>query len=190
VTPAWDLIESYVRLGRINEARQTLNRAEREIPPVAPPELAVICRCRGLIDEHFEPQFEQALTLDMLLFDRARCELVYGERLRRARQRRRAREHLRAAATIFGDLGAHAWAERANTELRASGERRQSRDASREQLTPRETQIAIAVAEGASNRDVAAALFVTPKTVEYHLTRVYRKLGVRSRAELVKHYHR
>ena len=76
--------------------------------------------------------------------------------------------------------------DRAATELDASGERRRSAAVSREHLTPRELQIAVAVAEGGSNREVAAELFLTPKTVEFHLTRVYRKLGVRSRTELVR----
>jgi DNA-binding CsgD family transcriptional regulator len=79
--------------------------------------------------------------------------------------------------------------DRANTELRASGERLRARDpARRDFLTPRETQIALEVATGASNREVAAALFLTPKTIEFHLTRIYRKLGVHTRGELIRLY--
>ena len=78
------------------------------------------------------------------------------------------------------------WLARARDELRASGRRLRTRDSDRDQLTPREAQIAGQVAEGKSNREVADALYLTPKTVEFHLTRVYRKLGVRSRSELVR----
>lgn len=86
----------------------------------------------------------------------------------------------------FEDLGAAAWAARARSELAATGERLRPAVVAGESLTPRETQVALAVAEGASNKEVAAALYLTPKTVEYHLTHVYRKLGLRSRAELVR----
>ena len=76
------------------------------------------------------------------------------------------------------------------SELAAAGERLRPAAAARESLTPREVQVALAVAEGASNAEVASALYLTPKTVEYHLTRVYRKLGLRSRAELVRRFAR
>jgi DNA-binding NarL/FixJ family response regulator len=88
----------------------------------------------------------------------------------------------------FDDLGAAAWAARARLELAASGERLRRATAARESLTSRETQVALAVAEGASNKEVAATLYLTPKTVEYHLTHVYRKLGLRSRVELVRRF--
>jgi DNA-binding CsgD family transcriptional regulator len=91
---------------------------------------------------------------------------------------------------LFEDLGATAWSARARSELAASGERLRPAAVARESLTPREMQIALSVADGASNNEVAAALYVTPKTVEYHLTRVYRKLGLRSRAELVREFAR
>ena len=123
-------------------------------------------------------------------FERARTELAYGERLRRAGQRKRARERLHAALVVFDDLGAKAWSARARSELAATGERLRPAAVTRESLTPREMQVALAVAEGASNSETAAALYLTPKTVEYHLTRVYRKLGLRSRAELVRQFAR
>jgi DNA-binding NarL/FixJ family response regulator len=95
--------------------------------------------------------------------------------------------HLGAALQGFEASGATPWAERARTELRASGlTLRRRQPAAPEQLTPRELQIARLVAEGKTNRDVAATLFVTPKTVEFHLTRVYRKLEIHSRTELVR----
>jgi DNA-binding CsgD family transcriptional regulator len=94
---------------------------------------------------------------------------------------------LSSAAASFAELGAAPWQERAHDELRASGRRLRPRETGdRDRLTPREAQIAGQVAEGKSNREVAEALYLTPKTVEFHLTRVYRKLGVRSRSELVR----
>jgi DNA-binding CsgD family transcriptional regulator len=190
-TPAWDLVEAYARLGATREARDILARAEVATPPASPAEEAVIERCRGIVadDESHEAAFERALVLhdaELIPFERARSEFVYGERLRRCGQRRRARERLHSALNAFSELGATGWERRAWSELIATGERLRSTTDARESLTVRETQVALAVAEGASNREVAAALFLTPKTVEYHLTRVYRKLGLRSRADLVR----
>jgi DNA-binding NarL/FixJ family response regulator len=113
--------------------------------------------------------------------------LLYGEALRRARRRAEAREHLRAAFTTFGQLGASPWAERARTELRASGETARQRDPSTlDQLTPQELQIVRFVGQGATNRDVAAQLFLSPRTIDYHLRQVFTKLGISSRAELIR----
>jgi DNA-binding CsgD family transcriptional regulator len=118
-------------------------------------------------------------------FPRARTELVHGERLRRAGLRRQAREHLRAALETFERLGATPWAEHATAELRATGERvRRRRGADTSQLTPQELQVALTVARGATNKEAAAQLYLSPKTIEKHLGSVYRKLGVGSRAEL------
>jgi DNA-binding CsgD family transcriptional regulator len=192
VTPLWDLVEAHARLGDHDRAGAALAAAE----PLAAHEgeVAVLERCRGIVaaDDSFELHFDRALDLHGLHefpFERARTELCYGERLRRAGQRRRARELLRRALAMFHELGADAWVDRASTELRASGERLRARDSARRDfLTPREMQIALEVAAGASNREVAAALFLTPKTVEFHLTRIYRKLGVHSRGELIRLY--
>jgi len=113
--------------------------------------------------------------------------LLYGERLRRARRRVDARRQLRAAIETFDQLGAARWSERARTELEATGETIARRDETApEKLTPQELQIALQVAEGRRNREVAEALFLSPKTVEFHLTRVYRKLDLNSRAELIR----
>ena len=117
--------------------------------------------------------------------DRARTELLIGERRRRARRKAEARGPLRAALETFEGAGAAPWAARARDELRAAGEsapRRGRRPLDR--LTPQELQVARLVARGDSNRDVAAALFLSPRTVEYHLHKVFRKLGVHARAEL------
>ena len=122
-------------------------------------------------------------------FERARTELCFGERLRRARRRREAREHLRSARAAFERLAAEPWAARAATELRATGETVRRRDpAADEELTPQELQIAIHAADGRSNREIGAALFLSPRTVEFHLTRVYRKLNIHSRAELIRRF--
>lgn len=117
--------------------------------------------------------------------DRARTQLAYGEWLRRSRRRVDAREHLRAALAVFEELGAAPWAERAVQELRASGETARRRDVSTAtDLTAQERQVAALVRQGLSNRDAAARLFVSPRTVDFHLRNVFSKLGVSSRAEL------
>jgi DNA-binding CsgD family transcriptional regulator len=123
--------------------------------------------------------------------DRARAELAYGEFLRRARRRVDAREHLRSAIATFDHLGATAWTERAVEELRASGETARRRAAEEEQqattvLTAQELQVARLVKSGLSNREVAARLFVSPRTVEFHLRNVFAKLGISSRGGLAR----
>src|SRR5262249_4401563 len=121
-------------------------------------------------------------------FDCARSQLLYGEFLRRERRRTDAREQLRAALEIFEQLRAETWAERARVELRATGETARKRDPSTiGDLTPQELQIARLVGEGNSNKEVAAQLFLSPRTVEYHLRKVFVKLGITSRAELIRH---
>jgi len=120
-------------------------------------------------------------------FSRARTELAYGEFLRRARRRVDARVHLRAALDTFEGLRATPWAERAATELRASGEtvRRRDETGGVVPLTPQERQVAQLVKKGMSNKDVAAQLFVSPRTVDFHLRNVFTKTGLSSRGELI-----
>ncbi len=117
--------------------------------------------CVALADDALDHAFETALDAhdhEPSAFERARTELCYGERLRRAGQRRRAREQLRSALETFERLGARPWAERARIELRATGEHLRRRDpTAAERLTPQELQIALLVAEGLTNRDVGAA---------------------------------
>jgi DNA-binding CsgD family transcriptional regulator len=128
---------------------------------------------------------QHALTPDS--FEAARTRLAYGERLRRARNRVLAREQLRAAAEAFERLGAHPWAVRAHTELAATGETRRARDpGTLTELTPQELQIAVLLTGGRTTREAAAAPFLSPKTVEYHLRHVYQKLGIHSRDELAR----
>ena len=115
----------------------------------------------------------------------ARTELAYGEFLRRARRRVEAREHLRAALEGFETLQAAPWAERAHIELRASGQTARRRDPStRDRLTAQELQIAGFVAQGLTNREVAAQLFLSPRTIDFHLRNVFRKLDIASRTQL------
>jgi DNA-binding CsgD family transcriptional regulator len=136
-------------------------------------------------EQHFQAAL-QAHQRSPRLPDRARTELAYGEWLRRARRRVDAREHLRTALAVFEDLGAAPWAERAATELRASGETARRRDVSTAtDLTAQERQVAGLVRQGLSNKDVAAQLFVSPRTVDFHLRNVFSKLQVSSRAELM-----
>jgi len=120
-------------------------------------------------------------------FERARTQLSYGELLRRAQRRTEARVQLRDALATFEGLNTPLWAQRARAELEATGITARKRDPSTlDDLTPQELRIAKLVAAGASNRDVAAQLFLSPKTVEYHLRKVFLKLGVSSRVELAR----
>src|SRR5439155_12562784 len=144
-------------------------------------------RCQALVvdDADVEEAFESALELhepDVNEFERARTQLAYGERLRRIRRRRAARDQLRAALETLERLGARPWAERARAELRATGEHLRRRGPrAHEQLTPQQLQVALAASEGLTNKEIGARLFLSPKTVDFHLGQAYRKLGVRSR---------
>ena len=148
----------------------------------------MLARCRALIDEsgaerHYHDSLAGADTLSP--FDRARTELLYGEWLRRDRRRIDARVHLRSALDDFEQLGVTPWADRARAELRASGETARRRDPStRDQLTPQELHIAGLAAGGLTNPEIGAQLFLSPRTIDYHLRKVFAKLGIASRAEL------
>lgn len=120
-------------------------------------------------------------------FERARAELDFGAALRRARRRTVAREHLQEAFDTFDALGAGPWAERAQGELRACGRSVRKRDDTEfDRLTPQETQVAGFVTQGLTNADVAAKLFLSRRTIDFHLRNVYTKLGVTSRTELAR----
>jgi DNA-binding CsgD family transcriptional regulator len=191
LTSVPDLVEARVRAGRADRDASALDELRRWANGPAAPLLPLVARCDALLDGgDAEGRFEEALELHGRFpnpFDRARTELLYGEHLRRRGRRVEARAQLRAALTTFEGAGAEGWAERARAELRASGETARRGDvASRDELTPQEQRIAELVSTGASNRDVGAQLFLSPKTVEYHLRKVFVKLGVSSRIELAR----
>jgi DNA-binding CsgD family transcriptional regulator len=191
LSPAPELVEVCLRLGRTAEAEEAAADFEREADAKAQPwALARAARCRGLLSGEGEsgPHFDTALMLHAETpdaFESGRTHLAYGARLRRERQRLRAREQLRAAVDVFDRLGAVPWSGMARAELAATGETARRRDvATVNDLTPQELQIAVSLAEGRTTRETAAALFLSPKTIEYHLRNVYRKLSIRSRSEL------
>jgi DNA-binding CsgD family transcriptional regulator len=144
----------------------------------------------GLGEDRARHWFEEALCLhegSEHRFNVARTQLAFGEHLRRSRQRVAAREQLRTALAAFEDLRAAPWAERAASELRASGESARKRSAgTMTALTPQELQVAQLVQKGLSNREVAGQLFVSPRTVDFHLRNVFAKTGVASRTELAQ----
>jgi class 3 adenylate cyclase/DNA-binding CsgD family transcriptional regulator len=188
-----DLIEAYLRAGRNEEAEAELDIFEQQAEETGRIwALAAGSRCRGVLasEDEFEDHFVRAIELHRgtpTPFELARTELCFGEQLRRHRRRSDAREPLRSALEAFERLGAEPWAERARGELGASGETARRRDPSAAgQLTPQELQVALVVAQGATNREAGAALFLSPKTIEAHLGRIYRKLEVRSRTELAR----
>jgi DNA-binding CsgD family transcriptional regulator len=193
MVPAAELVDALLRLGERSEAEEVAASYERSARDKGQPwALARAGRARGLLadDDVLARCFEEALeahaaTLDR--FETARTRLAYGERLRRAAMRVRARDQLRAAFADFDDLGAAQWAERAELELGATGEtvRRRGTDP-RSALTPQELQVSMLLVEGRTTREAAAALFLSPKTVEYHLRKVYTKLGIGSRGELAE----
>jgi DNA-binding CsgD family transcriptional regulator len=186
-----DLVEAAAWSGRTDRCAAVVERFEAWATSSGlPVPAAAAARCRGLLahgDEAVE-HFVAALRHDHSAqrpFERARTELALGETLRRMRRRGDARMHLRTAMEVFERLGASPWAERARAELRATGETVRRRDPSTvEQLTPQELQIARMAGDGVSNPDIAAKLFLSRRTVEYHLRKVFTKLDVTSRFEL------
>ena len=152
---------------------------------------AIVERIRGLMapDDEVDEHFARALEFHGKTrqpFETARTQLLHGERLRRAKRRADARTPLGHALAVFERLGAEPWAERARAELRATGGPTGSAAPAiaTDELTAQELQIALQVAQGRTNREVAAALFLSAKTIEYHLGSIYRKLGIRRRGEL------
>lgn len=183
-------IEALVELGELEEARRLLAELEERLSRIESPwGEASAGRCEGLILAAEGELAAAVLTLERALavhehlpqpFDLARTLLALGAIQRRTKKRRAAREALERALAIFEKLGATLWAEKARSELARIG----GRAAAGDELTPTEQSVAELVAMGKTNKEVAAQLFITPRTVEGHLTRIYAKLGVRSRAEL------
>jgi DNA-binding CsgD family transcriptional regulator len=175
---ALDLTEAYLRGGRREEAAASATAIGDDDPSAA--------WAAALLGD--AAAFERAaLRTANLSLSRARIALNRGEALRRAGTRRDARKELEAALELFDALGAAPWAERARQELRASGASIRPREPSAaETLTPQELQVARTVATEASYKEAAAKLFLSPKTVEYHLHKVYRKLGITSGRQLMQ----
>lgn len=187
-----DKIEAAVRATRSDEAHSALPLfeawAEHSGAPSAQPQLMA---CRALLAEGDEAteHFKEALRLggDARPFDLARIQLLYGEHLRRVRRRTDARAQLRAALEAFERIRAEPWAERARAELRASGETARKRDPSTiDRLTPQELQIGRYAADGLTNKEIAAQLFLSPRTIDHHLRNVFAKLGITSRVQLAR----
>jgi DNA-binding CsgD family transcriptional regulator len=187
LSPAPELAETLRRLGREEEAGAAAAGALADAAAKGQPwALARAHRATALTGD--PAGFERALPLHAEAgdaFETARTQLCLGERLRRDGRRADAREPLRAALEGFEATGAAPWVARAADELRATGEVVRRRDPSTlDELTPQELRIASMLAAGATTRQAAAALYLSPKTVEYHLRHVYLKLGVHSRAAL------
>lgn len=189
-----DLFEAYVRTGRRDDARRFLSAYEHHARASGiATQCAVIDRCYALLCEttELDELFARALAWHRRgrsRFEEARTNLAYGERLSRAGRRVDARTPLRSALSAFEQLGAPLWAGMATRELQATGERHHRTGVfdTEGRLTPRELEVALAVADGQTNQQVATSLFLSLKTVEFHLRSIYRKLGIRSRSELAR----
>jgi DNA-binding CsgD family transcriptional regulator len=192
--PAWtlaDLIEAAVRSGHPERAAGPLERlGQIAAANESDFALGIHARVSAMLEdaETAEPLYREAierLARTRVRVSLARARLVYGEWLRREGRRVDAREELRAAHTIFTDMGTEAFAERARRELVATGEMVRKRTVeTRDDLTAQEIQIAQRAADGSTNAEIGAQLFLSPRTVEWHLRRVFGKLGIRSRKEL------
>ena len=186
-----ELVEAASRTGREDRAAEALEIVRASTAASGTPwALGVEARSRALLARGAEAEKLYREAIDRLeptrlRVDLARARLLFGEWLRRERRRVDAREELRAAYDFFSEAGMEAFAERARVELRATGERtpEPAVDALG-QLTPQEAQVSRLVAQGHTNREIAAQLFISPSTVEYHLGKVFRKLDVRSRTQL------
>lgn len=192
IAASLDRVEAAHQVDADDDARTWVDELEHFVhSSEAPWAAARLAHCRGLLaDNPAEATafFEQAI-LDHgrapRPFERARTQLAFGSHLRRTRKRLLARTHLRAALETFESLGSIPWAERARTELRASGETARRRDPSTiDQLTSQELQVVRLVVRGMTNRQVASQLYVSPRTIDFHLRNVYSKLGISSRNQL------
>jgi DNA-binding CsgD family transcriptional regulator/tetratricopeptide (TPR) repeat protein len=186
-----ELIEAAARGGNADLAADGLRRLSEKTRTTGTDwALGVESRSRALLSdgetaETFYRQAIEALERTRVRVELARAHLLYGEWLRRERRRIDARGQLRSAHKLFTEFGMKAFAERARGELEATGEHARKRtDETRDDLTPQEAQISRLAAEGATNQEIAAQLFISPSTVDYHLRKAFRKLGVRSRRQL------
>ena len=193
VRTAPDVIEAAVRVGEPHRAARAYSQYEQWAAHAQQPWIdAILLRCRALLasDDEAERHYAAAVAIREpdRPFEYARTALLYGEWLRRTRRRSDARVQLRAALEIFDRFGAHPWAERARTELRAAGETVAIARPPElvDQLTPQELHVIRLAADGLSNRAIGAQLFLSPRTVGYHLYKAFPKLGITSRVELAR----
>jgi DNA-binding CsgD family transcriptional regulator len=189
-----ELIEAAVRTGAPELATRTDQRlSDRSQASGTDWALGIAARSHALLadDERAEGLYTEAIERlggTRVAIDLARAHLLYGEWLRRQTRRADARKELRIAHEMFADFGMEAFAERARVELQATGERARKRTAeTRDQLTPQESHISRLAAQGNTNREIAAQLFISPHTVEYHLRKAFRKLDIKSRSQLANH---
>jgi DNA-binding CsgD family transcriptional regulator len=186
-----ELVEAAVRCGEAEVARDALERLAVWTQAAGTAwALGAEARCRALVEDD-EAAYARAIELlgqSGARFELARTRLLYGEWLRRANRRADAREPLRTAHAELTRFGALAFAERAHRELLATGEtvRRRSEPDTRDALTPQEIQVARLARDGHTNPEIGAQLFISPRTVEYHLRKVFRKLGVSTRHALAE----
>jgi DNA-binding CsgD family transcriptional regulator len=193
-TGAWvvpTLVEAAARTGNLTTAEEGLRRlTERAEAGGTPLGLGLLARCRAILadDSAAEPLYQEAidqLGQSPTLPELARTHLLYGEWLRRQNRRREARDHLRTAYEMFVTMGINGFAARARGELLATGERVRRRTIeTQDQLSPQELQVARLAARGVRNQQIASELFISARTVEYHLAKVFRKLDVSSRTQL------
>ncbi|MGW7237454.1 helix-turn-helix transcriptional regulator [Streptomyces sp. NPDC054804] len=183
-----DLAAAAVRAGRTDDARTVVDGVTQELKPDPSPRLAaVLHRATALLtdtddaERHFQAALDGSGT-DRWPFEKALAHLDFGEWLRRRRRGAEARRHLGAALECFERLDARPWTERAAAELRAAGTAGATAPAG--ELTPQERQIAELAAQGLTNRDIAARLYLSPCTVGYHLHKIFPKLGITARAQL------
>ncbi len=186
-----NLIEAAVRSGNEQGARDALSRlSERAVAGGTPLALGFLARSRALLADDLEAESLYKESIDQLSRsptkpELARAHLLYGEWLRRQARKREARDHLRTAYDMFSSMELLAFADRARSELEATGARARKRSLeTQSQLTPQEAQVARLAGQGVRNQEIAAQLFISASTVEYHLVKVFRKLGVTSRTQL------
>jgi DNA-binding CsgD family transcriptional regulator len=185
-----ELVEAGVRSGAHREAAAALRQLDERTRAAATDwALGIQARSHALLsDGHAESLYREAihrLERTRIAVQLARAHLVYGEWLRRQQRRVEAREHLRAAHDMFGRFGAEAFAERAHRELQATGETVRRRTVeTRDVLTAQEAQVARLAADGRTNPEIGAQLFMSPRTAEYHLHKVFSKLAISSRRQL------
>jgi DNA-binding CsgD family transcriptional regulator len=185
-----ELIEAAVRSGKRDAAVSAFTSlADRTSAAGTPWALGLRARCQALLaDGNGAEAYAEAISQlqrSHAALDLARAHLLYGQWLRRSKRRLDARRQLRTAHAMFQNIGAERFADQAASELRASGERARPRTPETElDLTPQETRVATLAADGATNSEIAAQMFISPGTVEYHLAKVFRKLGITSRTQL------